>query len=325
MIMSVLVRATDVPPASRAEYFRDAVRAAFGPLDMRAGDGYELPDQVRACELGAIRIGELSASKPGGADRTRRHIQAMDADICKVDVVAQGEVVIEQVGRQARLNAGEYALVDFCHPTHWTNTWSTRVVSIAFPRKLLPLRTDDITKLTAVGFSADDGPGALFSSTAHQIAGHFDDFDPSSAVRVSTATLDLITVGLAGRLDRGGDLPSDVRQRALILRMHAFIEDQLADPDLTPTTIADAHHVSVRYLYKLFEGEQASVAGLIKERRLERCRRDLMDPTLGDVPVSAIAARWGLPNPTHFSRAFRAAYGVSPVEYRQLSAGGRLG
>jgi AraC-like DNA-binding protein len=325
MIMSVLVRATDVPPASRAEYFRDAVRAAFGPLDMRAGDGYELPDQVRASELGAIRIGELSASKPGGADRTRRHIQAMDADICKVDVVAEGEVVIEQGGRRARLHAGEYALVDFCHPTHWTNTWSTRVVSIAFPRKLLPLRTDDVTKLTALGFSADDGPGALFSSTARQIAGHFDDFDPSSAVRVGTATLDLITVALAGRLDRGGDLPSDVRQRALLLRMHAFIEDQLADPDLTPATIADAHHVSIRYLYKLFEGEQASVAGLIKERRLERCRRDLMDPSLGDMPVGAIAASWGLLNPTHFSRAFRAAYGVSPVEYRQLSAGGPLG
>jgi transcriptional regulator GlxA family with amidase domain len=35
--------------------------------------------------------------------------------------------------------------------------------------------------------------------------------------------------------------------------------------------------------------------------------------------VSAIAARWGLVNATHFSRAFRAAYGLSPVEYRTMA------
>jgi AraC-like DNA-binding protein len=71
--------------------------------------------------------------------------------------------------------------------------------------------------------------------------------------------------------------------------MRAFIEDQLADPELTPSAVARAHHVSLRYLYKLFEGEQKSVAGLIKERRLERCRRDLLDPSLRHLPVSAIA------------------------------------
>jgi hypothetical protein len=71
--------------------------------DVRTGDGNEVPDQVRATELGAVRVGELSASRPGGADRRRRHIRMLDADLCKVDVVAQGEVVVEQDGRQARL------------------------------------------------------------------------------------------------------------------------------------------------------------------------------------------------------------------------------
>jgi AraC-like DNA-binding protein len=116
-------------------------------------------------------------------------------------------------------------------------------------------------------------------------------------------------------------VPPNTSRRALVLRVHAFIEDRLGDPRLTPATIARAHHVSLRSLYKLFEEEHASVAGLIRERRLERCRRDLLDPSLGEVPVSAIAARWGLTNAAHFSRAFRAAYGASPVEYRRLGDG----
>jgi AraC-like DNA-binding protein len=319
--MSVLVRATDVSVASRPEYLHEGLRAVLGPLNIRTDEGNELPDQVRAADLGALHVGELWASRPGGADRTRHHIQRMEADLVKVDVVAQGEVDIEQDGRQARLHAGDYAFVDLARPAHWTNSSSVRVLAIAFPRQLLPLRTDDTTKLTAVGLNADDGPGALFSSTARQLARHLDHFDVASGVRVGTATLDLLTVALAGRLDRGGGLPPDVPQRVLIVRMRAFIEDQLADSDLTPSAIARAHHVSLRYLYKLFEGEQKSVAGLIKERRLERCRRDLLDPSLRHLPVSAIAARWGMPNAAHFSHAFRAAYGMAPVEYRRLVAG----
>jgi AraC-like DNA-binding protein len=48
---------------------------------------------------------------------------------------------------------------------------------------------------------------------------------------------------------------------------------------------------------------------------------DLLDPALAARPVSAIAARWGLVDPAHFSRLFRAAYGVSPVEYRRTMGG----
>ncbi len=83
-------------------------------------------------------------------------------------------------------------------------------------------------------------------------------------------------------------------------------------------TVTPPRHdrISARYLYKLFETQQTTVADWIRRRRLERCRRDLLDPALTARPVSAIAARWGLPNPVHFSRLFRAAYHAPPGEYR---------
>jgi AraC-like DNA-binding protein len=119
------------------------------------------------------------------------------------------------------------------------------------------------------------------------------------------------------RLDREDEVAADTVQDALRRRVHAFIEQRLADPALSPAVIADAHHVSVRYLYKLFEGRHRGVAGWIRSRRLERSRRDLLDPALAARPVSAIAARWGLVDPAQFSRLFRAAYGTPPLEYRR--------
>jgi AraC-binding-like domain len=187
-MMSVLVRAEDVPLASRAEYLRDAVRAAVVPLEIRFGAGQELPDQMRAGRVGALRIGEPSSSKPGGADRTRGDIKLLEEDLCKVDVVAKGEVALEHAGRQARLNVGDYAFVDLSRPASWTNAWSTRVVSIAFPRKLIPVRNEDLARLAGIGFGADEGSGAVFSSIARQLTRHFDDLDPASGALVGATT-----------------------------------------------------------------------------------------------------------------------------------------
>ncbi|MFD4701025.1 helix-turn-helix transcriptional regulator [Streptomyces niveus] len=61
-----------------------------------------------------------------------------------------------------------------------------------------------------------------------------------------------------------------------------------------------------------------SPAAWIRHRRLERCRLDLANPRLNARPIQAIAERWGFTNPTHFSRLFRAAYGIPPRDYRHL-------
>ncbi|MCG5220618.1 helix-turn-helix domain-containing protein [Streptosporangium soli] len=40
-------------------------------------------------------------------------------------------------------------------------------------------------------------------------------------------------------------------------QIHAFILQNLGDAHLTPDAIAAAHHISVRYLHKLFHQEGA--------------------------------------------------------------------
>jgi AraC-like DNA-binding protein len=101
------------------------------------------------------------------------------------------------------------------------------------------------------------------------------------------------------------------------MRIQAFVEERLWDPALSPGTIAAAHHISIRYLYKMFETREHGVAEWIRRRRLEYCRRDLLDPSLASRSVGAIAARWGLTEPAHFNRAFRTAYGMPPSEFRR--------
>jgi AraC-like DNA-binding protein len=131
--------------------------------------------------------------------------------------------------------------------------------------------------------------------------------------------LDLLCTALAARLDARLDQPGgdDSVRRALLTRAVAFIEQHLGDADLDPARIAAALHISVRYLHKLFHSEGTSVAAWVRRRRLEACGHDLRDPAQAARPVSSIAAHRGLPDAAHFSRLFRATFGMSPRDYRR--------
>jgi len=100
------------------------------------------------------------------------------------------------------------------------------------------------------------------------------------------------------------------------LRIRAFIQHHLADPDLTPRTIAAAHHISLSYLHRLFQDEQFTIAAWIRHQRMEHARRDLADRKLLPIPIHAIAARWGFHRATDFTRTFRSTYGIAPRDYR---------
>ncbi|MEV5904908.1 helix-turn-helix transcriptional regulator [Streptomyces sp. NPDC052127] len=108
----------------------------------------------------------------------------------------------------------------------------------------------------------------------------------------------------------------------VLMRVLEYVELHLTDPDLSPEVIAGAHHISVRYLHKLFKDEGTTVGRWILRRRLEECRRDLMRYGRGGRTIAAVAARWGFLSATHFSRVFRSAYGMSPREWRDTAGRG---
>jgi AraC-like DNA-binding protein len=309
--MTVVFRADGVPVAERAEYWRHVIGQTLIPLEP-----IDVPDRLLASDVGALQVGELTTSTPGGARRTAVHIRQSDPDLCKIDVLAEGRGVIEQHGREAALEPGDFTLVDLSCPARWS-MGPVGIISVTFPPAMLPLRRDDLGRLTGVRMRGDRGTGALVSSLARRLIGQVDNLTGADGARLGTAVLDLLAAGLATRLDRTEDISPEGRRRALLLRIRASIEERLGDPGLTPRSIAAGHYISIRYLHKLFESEQTTVADWIRRRRLERCRRDLLDPAHRATPVSAIGMRWGFRDAAHFNRVFRAAYSLPPGEYRE--------
>lgn len=108
--------------------------------------------------------------------------------------------------------------------------------------------------------------------------------------------------------------PRETRRRAIL----EFVDRHLADADLGIARIAREFGMSTRSIHKLFEGEAHTIARAIWDRRLERCREEMVDPALTRRSITEIAHLWGFSDSQHFSRAFKQRFGLTPREYRNL-------
>ena len=315
--MAVLIRAGDVPAARRVDAWLSVVCDALGRLDVRMDRDVPLRGQIEAARLGPLGVGRIQTSTPHSVHRTPGLIRRDDPELYRVVLPVAGTVTLEQDGREARLGSGDLAIYDFSRPYGLVYDSAVELAVFSFSRDMLTVPADSVRRLTAVPIRGDGGTAALASPLLRRTAEDVESYQPASAVRLSTVVLDLLATIVAEHASPGVAPSPETRERVLLRRIHAFVEEHLGDTGLSPATVAAAHHVSLRYLHRLFESQDTTVSAWIRHRRLERCRRALADPVMVDQSASAIAARCGLPDPAHFSRLFRQAYGVPPAEYRR--------
>jgi AraC-like DNA-binding protein len=140
---------------------------------------------------------------------------------------------------------------------------------------------------------------------------------------VDTPTIELIRAAMTSSLP-DGHFTRQTMHDTLELRIKQYLEQHLGEADLDAARIAAAHHISVRHLYTMLARMGISLGEWLRLRRLEKSRLDLAGREGPSTTIAAIARRWGFADPTHFSRVFRAAYGMSPREWRASQAGQHL-
>jgi AraC-like DNA-binding protein len=156
------------------------------------------------------------------------------------------------------------------------------------------------------------GVPAVLAAQMQALAGQLDAIDVASGASAVNLTVDLLVATLEARDRRG----LTAQQAALLETIHAFIFDNLADPNLTPDVIAERFSISKRYLHLLYARTGHTVCQFIQGQRLDRAQRLLGLPSAHRT-VTEVAASAGLVDPAHFSRVFKARFGVSPREYRR--------
>ncbi|MEO8220607.1 MAG: helix-turn-helix domain-containing protein [Specibacter sp.] len=295
--------------------WHELISKSFVPLHVRSSDPDHFHGRLRSRLLDELSIIEVTATGHS-VHRTPSLIASSDRLYFKLNLQLAGTGILVQDNREAVLQPGDLAVYDTSRPYTLAFESNCRTLVLMFPHDVLDLPAGSVGQLTATRLAADKGLGRMISPFMTQLADNLDVLSGPSGHRLAHNTVDLLSTLFAAELDQAEPSPGRPHEE-LRGRIRRFIEANLADPELSPASVASAHFISTRHLHNVFQEAGTTVAHWIRTRRLENCRRELRDPLLAHRPVSVIASRWGFVDAAHFSRVFRATFGEPPSTYRR--------
>lgn len=297
-----------VSPADRSEYWAAGMAEHYFPMHVESFGSPSFDARMTGGDVGPLVVRSISGL-PHRVARTAGMIAAADPESILFFFLRRGACLIEQDGRVCELRSGDVAVQDTSRPSSFEARVGFEVMVLSFPRWFLGGQAGVIARNSAIGVRGSEDPvlrlaAPLFESVGRAAASSLAETDGEV---IAEMMLPVIRNLFRNREACAAD---DLR-----IRMRQYALEHLRDPALDPDGIARAHHVSTRYVHKLFASD-GGVSTWIREQRLEAAADELCGT---GYPVSEIASRWGYQDAASFARAFRRAWGTSPRQMRSAS------
>jgi AraC-like DNA-binding protein len=315
----LLLDTVGVAPHDRADAFRTAFDIASVPCRVEVLDAVE--DMHARLDLWQFGSANLFAADASGFRlvRTPKHVRMDAPPVVAVAVQVGGLGRFAQFDTERLVGSSDLMISDLTAPYSfdWTGDGGSRAFQVPYELLALPV---DVVRRAAPRLAASPLHD-LVHEHLRRLAGSAGELARSAAAAsVGTATVELVRALLVSAADDDRLRPA-ARHETLLNRVQAYVGQRLTDPDLTPAAIAWTHNVSVRQLYKAFAEAGVSLEQLLLEQRLELARSRLASAPGRRRSIAATARASGFRDASHFSRRFRAAYGMTPREWQRLTAG----
>ena len=316
--MAVLLDTSAIPATDRHEVFRSAMLEASGAtrieLETPAGG---VAGRMELCSLGPSRI--FTAESSGIAmTRDRRTARGASPEAVAIAVHGAGTGRHQMDDRQRLVRTGDVMIVDVTRPFDfsWSGWGSSTSLQVPISELGMPVET-----VQRAATRLDSSP--LYRIVSRYLVELTRDAERLSAAPTAAALGDasnqLVRALLTSAVD-GANGGRDVLEQTLITQVRVYVHQHLRDPALNADSVALALAVSRRHLFRICTKADFSLEQYIIGKRLENVKSDLATPVGRTRTIGAVAYSWGFKDPTHFTRRFRAAYGLLPSDWRRLSA-----
>ena len=305
----------NVTARDRREWLEDIICQEYTKVEVTPPEDGDLFNEITLYDWETLRLSVIQ-SHAIAIERLRQEPYMVSQDNYLAVVLVSGNYQVEQDGRTAVLQPGDMAIYDATRPHRIECSSDFSKLIVAVPRAAMRERLNGIEYCTATHIAGNRGVGQVTSHFLQNTVNQLTALELAEFSSLSEHYLDLLTLSLATIRPQHINLS---KSRASSLRIvKDYVDLHLADPMLDAAQIAAGVRLSQRYINDLFSAENTSLMRYVWARRLECCRKEILSSSHTGRSISDIAFRWGFNDFSHFSRAFKRLFGVTPRDVKQL-------
>jgi AraC-like DNA-binding protein len=297
---------SDKRPSERFEFWQEVVCkkyvSASAVTDVRDDD---FAGSLISRDLGPLVVSELDAP-PHFWSRQPRHVRNDSQEVFIVSLIQQGQGELTQLGRSARLKAGDLAIYESGAPFDYALSAKTQLIKI--PKRLLESKLERPRDFLVLNIDRHNPLSPILGDllTTALAIDLSRDADERVAKRLSNAIVDL----LVSICDLRREALPEARISWPLEKVIRFARANLDCQELTPERLAAAGAISVRTLNRLFAVLGTTPMRWVWSERLEASRAALAQGQVRSVTEAAFAH--GFSELAHFSRSFKRTFGFNP-------------
>jgi AraC-like DNA-binding protein len=309
------------PQSKRAAMFREYVTNRIVKLDSCPlgdenhldGVGMTLPGLgVVALSLSSIRCARTRETLRDGNDNLRLVMLRR----------AASSAPAEHLSRELTVEPGSAVVLSNCDLNAITFTGSrSRMIAVNLTRKTLRPLLRDFDDVLAHTIPKQSAPLRLLSSYIEALVREPALPTPELGQLAVAHIYDLAALAMGATRDAAEIAKNRGLAAARLREIKSDIAANLSRDHLSVVDIALGQRVTPRYVQLLFENEGTTFTEYVRNARLNRAHRMLMDPRLADRSISAIAFDVGFSDLSYFNKAFRHRFGGTPSDVRTASNG----
>lgn len=294
----------NVTPRDVIPFWKDVVCQTYVPIECDILTDCRFAASVRSADLVRAHLSRVR-SMPIQYQRTKTNIADCGSDDYLVKLLTRGTAQFEQSGRSTLLGPGDLCLFDTARPYKLSFPTSYEAVMVKIPRLELESRLPNAENVAAMRVASEGQitrlAATMLTSTSEFL--HEDD----TPKRIAPNLIDLIALAFDECFN---DLvPGDSRYAKIVSRAKDLIQQNLLDADFDVSGVAKTIGVSPRTLSRAFAQQGITPVKWMWGERLNAAREMLH--ARGTDSVSEVAMKCGFNDFSHFSRAFKARFGIT--------------
>lgn len=222
------------------------------------------------------------------------------------------------------VQAGDICVLD-CAETFATQASDFENLTLVIPRAILEAKLPRLEALHGLVLKTGSTWNRILSQHLLVLFEQAPSMTLRECERIANGSIALLAACLQGEIE-ARDEQTGTSVTSMVLQIRRHIDEHLSDSTLGADQVAARFALSRATLYRLFE-PLGGVADYIRARRLRRAFFALRARELANLRISDIAQRCGFASMATFTRAFKAAYGMTPMALRSVLAvnpGGRM-